>query len=57
MKFKFLKEGDNDDFIIYPECGWEDDGTDRIDELTLPNGDYTIRSYRKKYLKEKGKMI
>ena len=55
MKYRFLKEGDNDDFIICPECGWEDDGTDRIDELTLPNGDYTIRSCRKKYLKEKGK--
>ena len=45
------------DFIICPECGWEDDGTDRIDELTMPNGDYTIRSYRKMYLKERGKRL
>ncbi len=41
------------DFIICPECGWEDDGTDNIDRPTLPNGDYTIRSYRKMYLQSK----
>ncbi len=41
------------DFIICPECGWEDDGTDIIDVPTMPNGDYTIRSYRKMYLQRK----
>ncbi len=45
------------DFIICPECHWEDDGTDRIDNITLPNGDYTIRSYKKEYLKKTGKMM
>lgn len=41
------------DYMICPECGWEDDGTDNIDEATMPNGDYTIRTYRRKYLKLK----
>ncbi len=45
------------DYIICPECGWEDDGTDRIDEITGPNGDYTIMSYRQKYLREKGRVM
>ncbi len=43
------------DFFICPKCGWEDDGTDNIDIPTLPNGDYTIRSYRKMYLEGKRK--
>ena len=37
------------DYIICTECGWEDDGTDDEDRITGPNGDYTIRLYRKKY--------
>ena len=41
------------DYIICPVCDWEDDGTDNIDRPTLPNGDYTIRSYRKMYLQSK----
>lgn len=38
---------------ICDECGWEDEGTDDEDEDTTPNGDYTIRTYREKYLKLK----
>ena len=40
-------------FEICDECGWEDDGTTDENEKTTPNGDYTIRTYREKYLKLK----
>ena len=38
---------------ICTECGWEDEGSDDEDEETGANGDYTIRTYRKKYLELK----
>lgn len=40
-------------FDICDECGWEDDGTDDEDEETSPNGDYTIQTYRNKYMQLK----
>lgn len=44
-----------DYFLICDECGWEDEGIDGDDEepYFAPNGDYTIRQYRKKYLEKK----
>ncbi len=44
-------------FYICAECGWEDEGLDDDDAKPGfgPNGDYTIREYRKKYLKLKEK--
>lgn len=42
-------------FDICDECGWEDDGTDNEDEETTPNGEYTIHTYRNKYVQLKQK--
>ncbi len=42
-------------FEICAECGWEDEGIDGEDEepVFAPNGDCTIREYRKKYFEFK----
>ena len=44
-------------FEICIECGWEDEGIDDEDEQPVfgPNGDDTIREFRKKYLALKKK--
>lgn len=49
-------------YEICVECGWEDDGSTTEDDpgmiggfLPGPNGDYTLSSYRKEYLKKKEK--
>ena len=40
-------------FEICRECGWEDDGHEGLDDVTLPNGNWTIKEYRINYFKNK----